>query len=183
MMPTKNISSKICFVGDGGVGKTSLIGRYVYDMFDNKYLKTIGTKVTRKEILLDFPAKNVKIKMNAMIWDIMGQKAFRKLLHEAYFKGAQGILGVCSCTEKASLANLNEWIDSVIEVVGEVPVVILANKKDLKDDAQFCDEELREIAAELNAKSIFTSAKTGENVPKAFLTIAKEMIKNQLNIY
>ena len=92
MMSTKNVRIKICLVGDGGVGKTSLIGRYVYDIFSDKYLPTIGTKVTRKELLLRYPSKRLQVKMDAMIWDIMGQKLFKSLLHESYFIGARGIL-------------------------------------------------------------------------------------------
>lgn len=182
-MLTKNVSSKICFVGDGGVGKTSLISKYVYDIFDDKYLATIGTKVTRREIILDYLAGAVQVKMDAMIWDIMGQKVFRSLLHETYFRGAKGILGVCSLTDGESLKNLNDWIESVVEVVGNIPIVILANKNDLKDDIQFNDGELRKTATNLNAQYMYTSAKTGENVSKAFQTVAREMIKNQLKIH
>lgn len=181
-MQKKNLSSKICFIGDGGVGKTSLIGRYVYNIFDDKYLATIGTKVSRKEIILEYPDKELQVKINAMIWDIMGQKAFRRLLHEAYFAGAKGILGVCNLTDESSLKALNDWIDSVNKVVKNIPIVILANKSDLKDEIQLSQDEIEKMAADLNAPFLFTSAKTGENVAEAFSTMGKEMIKSQLNL-
>ncbi|UCE73199.1 MAG: GTP-binding protein [Methanomassiliicoccales archaeon] len=182
MMPTKNVSCKICFIGEGGVGKTSLIGRYVYDVFDDKYLTTIGTKITRKELILNYPKSNVRIKMDTMIWDIMGQKAFRGLLREAYFHGAKGIIGVCNLTDKESLAALDDWIESLNQVVGKIPMVLLANKNDLKDEILLTEDEVEAMAKSLSAQFFYTSAKTGENVTKAFLTIGREMVIKQLDL-
>jgi small GTP-binding protein len=182
MMPTKKVSSKICLIGDGGVGKTSLIGRFVHNRFDDKYLTTLGTKVSRKEIVFDCPESQVKIKLGAMIWDIMGQKAFRGLLLDAYFHGANGIIAVCDLTERQTLESLNEWIDAVAQVVGKVPTVILANKNDLSDEQEFGVKELRYLAEALEAPFLLTSAKTGENVDSAFEEIGRQMVKKQLNL-
>ena len=179
-MLAKHVSSKICLIGDGGVGKTSLIGRYVYDFFDDKYLATIGTKVSRKVILLNYPDRDIQVKINAMIWDIMGQRAFRSLLHEAYFYGAKGIIGVCNLTDEETLASLNEWIESVKKVVGDIPMVLLANKSDLKDEIKVSESELKTTATSLNAHYLYTSAKTGENVINAFLTLGREIVNKYL---
>ncbi len=179
-MLAKHVSSKICLIGDGGVGKTSLIGRYVYDIYDDKYLATIGTKVSRKVILLNYPDKDIQVKINAMIWDIMGQRAFRSLLHEAYFYGAKGIIGVCNLTDEETLASLNEWIESAKKVVGEIPIVLLANKSDLKDEIKLSESELKTTATSLNAQYLYTSAKTGENVVNAFLTLGREIVNKYL---
>lgn len=176
-MLTKNISTKICFIGESGVGKTSLIRRYVHDIFSDKYITTIGTKVSRKDILLKYPDKKVQFKINAMIWDIMGQKAFRGLLHESYFQGARGVIAVCNLTDKQTLEGLSEWIDKVMSAVGDIPVVILANKSDLTDQIEFGEKELMQLINELNAPFLFTSAKTGENVSEAFSTIARQILK------
>jgi GTPase SAR1 family protein len=78
-MENKEVKVKVCLVGSGGVGKTSLIRRYVNDMFDDKYIATIGTKVTKKEIPIK-DQNDSEIKMDMMIWDIMGQKGFKQLL-------------------------------------------------------------------------------------------------------
>jgi small GTP-binding protein len=182
MMTTKNVRTKICLVGDGGVGKTSLIGRYVYDIFSDKYLPTIGTKVTRKELLLRYPSKKLQVKMDAMIWDIMGQKLFKSLLHESYFIGARGILAVCDLTDKNSLMGLVDWVKSVNEVVGKVPIVLLANKSDLNGNRVVAEDELKSIAAALDAPYVYTSAKTGENVIQAFILLAREMVRKQFNL-
>ncbi|UCF08623.1 MAG: GTP-binding protein [Thermoplasmata archaeon] len=182
MVETKNVRTKICLVGDGGVGKTSLIGRYVYDIFNDRYLPTIGTKVTRKELVLRYPTNNLQIKMDAMIWDIMGQKLFKSLLHESYFIGARGIIAVCDLTDKQTLLGLIDWVKSVNEVVGRVPLVVLANKSDLDYNIELSDDEIRAIAKHLKAPYIYTSARTGENVADAFVILAREMIKNQFNL-
>lgn len=182
MMTIKKLSSKICLVGDGGVGKTSLIRRYVHDIFKDKYITTIGTKVTRKELIFDYPEKNVQVQLNAMIWDIMGQKAFRGLFRGSYFNGTNGIIGVCSLIDKDSLWSLVEWVNSIHKKVNSVPIILLANKSDLGNDYQFGEEDLRTVANKLNASFIYTSARTGENVPDAFLKIGKEMVKSQLDL-
>lgn len=182
MNTKKNVSSKICLIGDGGVGKTSLIGRYVHDKFDAKYLQTIGTKVSRKEIVFDCTQSQVEVNLGAMIWDIMGQKAFRSLLQDAYFHGANGIIAVCDLTQRQTLESLNEWIDSITQVAGKIPTVILANKSDLNDEKQFGEDELRMLAESLDSPFLYTSAKTGENVDDAFLAIGRLMVKRQLNL-
>ncbi len=182
MIPTKNVSSKICLIGDGGVGKTSLIGRYVHNKFDNKYLKTIGTKISRKEICFECTESNVQIKLGALIWDIMGQKAFRGLLQDAYFHGANGLIAVCDLTQRQTLKSLNEWIDSIARIVGKIPTVILANKMDLANEQEFGVKELRYLAETLDAPFLLTSAKTGENVDEAFLAIGRQMVKKQMDL-
>ncbi len=179
---TKEVRIKICFVGDGNVGKTSLITRYAYDIFSDMYIKTIGTKVTRKELTLYYPKDDTRIHVDAMIWDIMGQKAFRNLLRESYFQGAKGIIGVCNQTERDSLMNLNEWVESAKKITGEVPTILLANKNDLNEDIQFGQDEIRKTATDLDAGYLLTSAKTGNNVSQAFLILCKEIIKNRFDL-
>ncbi len=181
-MLIKQFSGKICLIGDGQVGKTSLISRYVYDIFDDKYIITIGTKISRRKIIMDYPESDIQVEMNAMIWDIMGQKVFGCLLHEAYFKGARGIIAVCNLTNKESLTSLNDWVNSVYKVVGKIPIIILANKSDLKDEIQINHGEIKNTAAGFNAPYLYTSAKTGENVENAFLTIGRKVAKNQLKL-
>ena len=176
---SKRVMCKVSIVGDGAVGKTSLIGRFVYNIFDDDYLVTIGTKVSRKELLLDYPEKNMKIEVDMMLWDIMGQKTFRTLLHEAYFLGARGIIAVCDLTRRETLDSLPDWIQSVHGVVGTVPVIILGNKMDLAGEVQYGISEVEEIAKNYDAKFFVTSAKTGQDVEQSFDFIARDIIKNQ----
>ncbi len=162
--------SKICTVGESGVGKTSLIRRFVLDEFDDRYVATIGAKITKKELLMDGQGKGVQVEMT--LWDIMGEKGFRELLREAYFQGCHGVFAVCDVTRSDTLFDLAGWIKAVFRVAGEVPVVFLANKIDLEDTIVVTEKDVAQMAAEYKAPHLMTSAKTGENVEEAFRNLA-----------
>jgi small GTP-binding protein len=124
---------KICLLGDGAVGKTSLIRRYVHDIFNDEYIMTIGTKVSKKNMDLDGK------ELTLMIWDILGQKEHTNL-HSAYYKGAAGAIVVCDFTNKNSMEHLTKWIDDFRAVAGNVPVVIAVNKQDIENKAYLFDD-------------------------------------------
>ncbi|MFQ5910048.1 MAG: Rab family GTPase, partial [Thermoplasmata archaeon] len=126
MVETRRLKSKVCLVGEKAVGKTSLIKRYVLNTFDDRYITTIGTKVSKKELELE--GKDIRVQLDMTIWDIMGEKGFRELLKDAYFYGADGVLAVADLTRKKSLADLDDWIDSTIKEAGKIPVIIAVNK-------------------------------------------------------
>ncbi len=165
---------KICLVGEGAVGKTCTIRRFIHDEFDDRYISTLGAKVSKKEILVHGTGGN-RIEVAMTIWDIMGEKGFRELLKEAYFHGAQGVLAVCDVTRKDTLYDLHEWVRAVFRVTGDIPVHFVGNKIDLKDRISFDEKEMSKVAGKYSAPHVFTSAKTGENVPQAFQKLA-EMI-------
>jgi len=173
--PVKRIKSKVCLVGEASVGKTSLIRRYVLDEFDDKYVTTLGAKVSKREI--DLPVGDVQYQVDMTIWDIMGEKGFRELLKEAFFFGAKGVLAVSDVTRMASLQDLDDWIQSVFHVCGEVPVIYAVNKADLRGQpGSFGDKEIQVHAKAFSATHLYTSAKTGENVEKAFETLARAIV-------
>ena len=157
---------KICFIGDAGVGKTSLIKRFVLDVFDDRYIATIGTKVTKKIVEVDNNGTPVKVMM--LVWDIMGQKGFRELLREAYFFGAHGAIAVCDMTNKETLEELRYWIKALTDVAGDVPMVFAGNKADLENEMVVKESDLQELASKYDAKAFLTSAKTGQNVENLF---------------
>jgi small GTP-binding protein len=161
---------KVCFIGDAGVGKTSLIKRYVLDVFDDRYIATIGTKVTKKIVDVDG-----QVKVMMLVWDIMGQKGFRELLREAYFFGAHGAIAVCDLTNKESLEELRYWIKALTDVAGDVPIVFAGNKVDLENDRVIKEQDLQELASKYKGTAYLTSAKTGQNVETVFKTLAAAM--------
>src|SRR5467141_3919016 len=169
MPEAQRIKTKVCLVGEAAVGKTSLIRRFVQDEFDDRYITTLGAKVSKRE--MSFEARDrVKIYMDMTVWDIMGEKGFRDLLKEAFFHGAKGVLAVCDLTRYSTLKELDDWVQGVFNVVGEIPVVYAINKIDLKDEVMilYGDKEIGQSARAFDAPFFYTSAKTGEGVEAVF---------------
>ncbi len=171
--PTKFIK-KVCLVGDPAVGKTSLVRRFVLDQYDDSYISTIGAKVMKKEVAFGIEDRNYQVSL--MIWDVMGQKHFR-IIESVAFEHVTGGLIVCDLTRKETLDNVDYWVKALTKISGDIPLIILANKNDLKDEAQYSAEDVKKIAENYNADSYMTSAKTGINVETTFETLARLIIK------
>jgi small GTP-binding protein len=173
-----NMKVKVCLLGDGAVGKTSLIRRFVNNMFTEDYLLTIGTRTSKKRIVVKKPELQRDFYITLMIWDIMGQISFRKLLHPTYLKGARGALLVCDMTREETLEHLDDWIDSLF-VEGQVmPSVFVANKNDLSEHHTFSVNDLDRAASAYDSPYFVTSAKTGINVEDAFNALGEKIIKD-----
>jgi small GTP-binding protein len=174
---------KIVLLGDGGVGKTSLIRRFVINKFDDKYLCTVGTKVTEKNLLVK-DKQGEKMKLRLLIWDFMGQKGFRKI-EKSGLRGTSGAIIVYDVSRPETMASIEEyWIPRLHEAAPDVPIMILANKIDLFSDSEKTSQEttssanLQNMLNRNNASGYFTSALTGNNVGKAFSGMGKMLIKN-----
>jgi small GTP-binding protein len=175
MADIKEIQKKMILLGDGAVGKTSLIRRFVVDKFDDKYILTIGSKVMAKAIQLE--SVNQVFYLKLQIWDILGQKGYTKL-HESSFKGTDGVMMVADITRKETLESIRSyWLREVRNIVGNIPFIILANKSDLKKRAEFGEKELGKFASRYTAPFFFTSAKSGENVKQAFYELGSMMLQ------
>lgn len=130
----KNFVAKIVLLGDGGVGKTSLVRRFVEDKYKDVYISTIGSKTSKKQIEYhDYLEEDVVLKL--MIVDIHGQKTFSSL-HASNYIGAKGALIVYDRTRKNTFEDLNQWREGLYDVVDNVPIVVLGNKNDLIEDYQ-----------------------------------------------
>jgi len=166
-MTKRKFIRKICLLGDGGVGKTSLVRRCVLDMFSDEYIKTFGTKVSKKVIDLG------EVELTLMIWDVLGQKA--STLHEAYYKGAYGALLVCDLTREETVRSLERWRDDLFQVIGEKPLVLVANKSDLERVVK--EDVLAEVAGSFGVDFTITSAKSGDGVDEAFLELGRKIME------
>ncbi len=164
---------KLVLVGDGNVGKTSMIIKYVMNKFSEKYLRTIGTRVYKKELGVNIKGEKKAVKL--MIWDTTGQRGFDRILSRS-LKGAKGALVVCDITRKETLDNLEVWLKDISLSIGPVPVTIIANKSDLKDQYQFTPKELEEVGKMYDAPTFVTSAKTGVHIENVFHTISRDCI-------
>jgi small GTP-binding protein len=174
---TKYIKRKVLLLGDGAVGKTSLIRKFVMDRFDDKYIATIGTKVTKKE--LEFEDKGETVYITLMIWDVLGQKDY-KSVQTASFKGADGVILVCDMTRKDTLPSLEDyWLKGLGNNLSNLQMIFVANKSDLVDDAEFSLDDLGEMASYYDSVFFSSSAKTGENVEELFLTLGRKLIEEK----
>lgn len=172
---------KICLLGDGAVGKTSLIRRFVEDEFRDEYLLTIGTKTSKKRLIIKKPEFQRDIHVTLIIWDIMGQISFRKLLHPTYLKGARGAILVCDLTRKETLEHLDDWIDSLYVEGKAFPSVFVGNKNDLVDKHTFGKAEIESVASAYDSPFYLTSAKIGNHVEEAFHNLAERIISQILS--
>ena len=175
-MPSeRRMKAKLALLGEGGVGKTSLIRRFVQNAYDDTYVHTVGTRVSKIELTVPHGA-DIEVHVDLAIFDLMGQKGFKDLIRETYYHGAQALMGVCDLTNKESLEALEDWIPSALEIAGDVPVYFLVNKKDLDTQRAFTDEDAKAVAERFRAPFAFTSAKTGEFVDDAFNALAIEIV-------
>lgn len=169
-----NYVKKIALAGDWGTGKTSLVRRFVYNLFEDKYIQTIGAKVSKKTVKLG--SKEGTHIVNLIIWDVLGQKDYR-MIHANAFRGLDGAIFVCDLTRMETLQGIHDyWYPQIVKVSGKVPFMIFGNKSDLKEQHKFGLSEIIGVGATIGIPAdfcILTSAKTGENVEKSFLRIAR----------
>lgn len=162
---------KIVFLGEQGVGKTSLITRFMYDTFDDNYQATIGIDFLSKTMYLD--DKTIRLQL----WDTAGQERFRSLI-PSYIRDSRAAIVVYDITKRDSFEHIDKWIEDVNNERGKESVIlcVVGNKTDLGEDRQVSTEEGK-TKAELLGASIFmeTSTKAGHNVKNLFKKIAKTL--------
>ena len=165
---------KVLILGDGAVGKTSLIRRYVVDKFSDEYIATIGTKTTKKDVTLDVGGKVWHLSM--LIWDVLGQKGYSEVQASA-FQGAKAVIYVYDVSRPETRGSIVDyWIPRVWKIVGQLPAVVFANKADLAGDPAAEEANLQSLCDLYQCQGALTSAKTGENVERAFLALGHELV-------
>jgi len=158
---------KLVFLGEGAVGKTSLVGRYVYDSFEGDYLATIGTDIHVKMVKLD------EILVKLVIWDIAGQDNFAQL-RRAYYMNASGAFFVFDTTRPETIERVDEWINALFTVTGKIPLVLLENKVDLESALTLDEKEA--VKKKHGVPIIPTSAKEDTNVEEAFRQMTRDIL-------
>jgi len=168
------VQKKICLLGDFAVGKTSLVRRYVYARFDDKYLSTIGVKVSRKHLAI--PHAGGVVEMTMLLWDLAGSEEFTRM-RASYLRGATGAVLVCDLTRQETLAGLVDYARDFLSINPHASLVIAGNKQDLVEQRVITDDDLAAIATQQNQAPCFTSsAKTGKNVETLFQILGQNIL-------
>ena len=157
---------KVVAIGDGGVGKTSITMRYVYEKFDTKYKATIGVGYAVKKLI------SGDNKITLSILDTGGQEMF-DYIRPFYYKGASGAIIVFDVTRKKTYDRLEKWFTDLYKNCGrEIPVILVANKIDLADERVISTAEGESYALQKDVSFYETSAKTGQNVVDVMAELA-----------
>jgi small GTP-binding protein len=160
---------KVIIVGEGGVGKTSLVKRSVDDYFKEDMKMTIGVDLSVKKMTCDGQDRFLQI------WDLGGQPHF-KTVADIYFKGSHGVMAVFDVTRRASMDRLDDWIERVRAIVGSLPMIVVGNKIDLRDpkrgDNGVSKDEGQEFASKYKSSYLETSAKDNSGVAEAFQALS-----------
>lgn len=158
-------SKKVLLLGHFGVGKTSLIRRFVSDSFSDNYKVTIGVHITKK--VVDLPSGT---KLSLILWDLEGTDELH-LIRNAYLMGTHGVIFVFDVTRPATFQHIDRDLGIIEEKIPKAPVLVVGNKLDLVDESDI-KRLLEENAISSN---YLTSAKTGDAVEDAFMDLAKRL--------
>lgn len=155
---------KLVFLGNSGVGKTSLVERFVYDSLATDMGRTIGAVLHVKRV----EYKDTIHKL--VIWDLGGQKSFAEL-REQYCSNASGAFFVFDRTRPETLENIEEWLQALKTAAGDVPVVVIENKIDL--DSAMDENRVHEIISNYVLRFVQTSATENIQVEQAFTELVR----------
>lgn len=162
-MGKREYNWKIVVLGDGSVGKTSLVEYYTHRSFKEFYLPTIGANFSIKEVDID-----ASTRAKIYIWDVAGQVKFAQI-RKMFYEKAVGALFVFDVTNRKSFEAIETWKKDLTETLGEgFPSALIANKIDLASQRKVTEEEGFEKASDLGMSYYETSAKLGHGVDDAF---------------
>ena len=162
---------KIVLIGDSGVGKTNLLGRYLKKEYKEETKATVGVEFGEKKYELN------GLKIKAQIWDTAGQERY-KAITSMYYKGAKGALIVFDLSSKNTFQNVEKWYNEIKKTADpNINLILIGNKSDLKDKRQISTEEGENKAKEMNVAYLETSALNCDNVDKAFDALIEAISK------
>jgi len=162
------LQKKVCVLGAFGVGKTTLIRRFVESIFSEAYLTTVGVKVDKKTLTVGAQY------LTLILWDIAGQDEVNAV-RMSYVRGAAGYLLVADGTRAETLTVARSIHARVVAEVGLMPFLLLLNKADLHESWDISSEPVA-VLEEAGWVVLRTSAKTGEGVEEAFQGLAQRLV-------
>ncbi|MFX1287389.1 MAG: GTP-binding protein [Promethearchaeota archaeon] len=173
---SKEYAFKLILGGDGAVGKTSMVHRYVENIFAKDYKSTIGTSIMKKECSF----KDLDSTVRFIIWDLAGQAQFKRV-RQSYLANAEAGILVYDVTNRASFENIDKnWYNETKISSPNIALILVGNKIDLKEERVVSSEEGVALSEKLKLTYIETSAKTGENINDAFTMLALQIMKKHI---
>jgi len=164
---------KLILGGDGAVGKTSMVHRYVENEFETDYKSTIGTSIMKKECKF----KELESTVRFIIWDLAGQAQFKRV-RQSYLANAEAGILVYDVTNRSSFENIDKnWYREIKKASPDIVLILVGNKIDLESKRVVSRDEGEALAQNLTLTYVETSAKTGENIDDAFKMLALQIIK------
>lgn len=164
---------KIVLLGEGCVGKTSLVLRYCQDKFNDKHLTTLQASFLNRRLNVD------NKKVNIAIWDTAGQERFHAL-GPIYYRDSQGAILVYDITDEDSFQKVKNWVKELKKMLGDdISLCIAGNKIDMEKDRHVTVSEAEEYARSVGAKHYHTSAKLNKGIDELFLDLTKRMLQKQ----
>ena len=174
-MPKKYIL-KILIAGEGGVGKTTLLHRYIEGIFSADTKLTIGVEFFLKEMKVE------NIECTLQLWDFGGQQRFRFLL-DSYVIGAKGALLMFDLTRISTLKTVEQWVGILRKYDPNLPILFIGTKLDLAEEISVDDDYAVRFKEEYNLfEYLKISSKTGENINRAFELLLRKILKLELTI-
>jgi len=175
MVRLKRLTKKIILLGEPAVGKTSLIRRFVLNAFEDKYVATIGVKVSKKSMEIELGS--YKTMLNMMIYDVLGQHDFQRIRRK-YIEGANGAVLIGDLTKLDTIEALEKfWIPEIENTIGSIPLVLIGNKLDLTQGELETFSLLRIISSIITCPLQLCSAKMGYGVEESFQLMAHALIE------
>ncbi|XP_057705025.1 ras-related protein Rab-23 [Corythoichthys intestinalis] len=164
------VAIKVVVVGNGAVGKSSMIQRYCKGVFTKDYKKTIGVDFLERQIIVN--DEDVRL----MLWDTAGQEEFDAIT-KAYYRGAQACVLVFSTTDRDSFVAIDNWKEKIEAEVGDIPTVLVQNKIDLLEETVVKNEEAEGLAKRLKLRFYRASVKEDLNVTELFKYLAEKYLQ------
>ncbi|EPY42810.1 Rab family, other [Angomonas deanei] len=171
MLESTEDSIKVIVVGDGNVGKTCMLRRFVRGEFTELYKKTIGTEFMEKDVFLRSSNTTVKL----MLWDTAGQEVFSSLT-QAYYRGSSAAVLAFSTVDRDSFIHIEQWKQKVESVCGPITMVLCQTKVDLSHEASTTSEEAEKLAQDLHMPLFRVSSKDDFNITQLFEFTAQQCV-------
>jgi small GTP-binding protein len=167
---------KIVMLGDGAVGKTAMTTRFTQNFFDSDYKRTIGSDFAIKRLTLE--DDGIETQVTLQVWDLAGQPRFESV-RQGFYRGARGGLLLYDVTRRRTFLNIENWKEEAFKnLQNEIPIILVANKVDLKDSRVVTTKEGKEYAKKNGLVYVESSALTGENVEEAYSNLCRTMIED-----